>query len=44
MVGFVVSLYIDQAEACNMLRTADLGARILTEGMISIGDRIQVVL
>jgi MOSC domain-containing protein YiiM len=32
---------IDQADACNMLRSSDLGARILTEGMISIGDRIQ---
>jgi MOSC domain-containing protein YiiM len=31
---------IDQVDACTMLRSSDLGARILTEGMISIGDRI----
>ena len=35
---------IDQADACNMLCSSDLGARILTEGMISIGDRIHEVL
>lgn len=35
---------IDQADTCNMLRSSDLGARILTEGMISIGDRIHEVL
>ena len=34
----------DQADACNMLRSSDLGARILTEGTISIGDRIEEVL
>ncbi|HXZ04104.1 MAG TPA: hypothetical protein VEH81_04680 [Ktedonobacteraceae bacterium] len=34
---------IDQSNACNMLLSADLGARILTEGIISIGDRIQEV-
>jgi MOSC domain-containing protein YiiM len=34
---------IDQADACNMLRSSDLGAQILTEGMISVGDRIQEV-
>jgi MOSC domain-containing protein YiiM len=34
----------NQADACNMLRSSDLGARILTEGMISIGDRVQKVL
>ncbi len=31
----------DQADACNMLRFSDLGAQILTEGMISVGDSIQ---
>lgn len=35
---------INQAHACAMLRTSDLGAQILTEGMISIGDRLQEVL
>ena len=34
---------IGQADACNMLRSSDLGAQILTEGMISVGDRIQEV-
>jgi MOSC domain-containing protein YiiM len=34
---------IDQADACTMLRFSDLGAQILTEGMISVGDRIQEV-
>jgi MOSC domain-containing protein YiiM len=33
----------DQADACNMLRSSDLGAQILTDGMISVGDRIQEV-
>ena len=32
---------IDQSNACNMLSSSDLGARILTEGVISIGDKIQ---
>jgi MOSC domain-containing protein YiiM len=32
---------IDQSDACNMLSSSDLGARILTEGLISIGDKIQ---
>src|SRR5215469_13961414 len=27
-----------QADACNMLRFSDLGAQILTEGMISVGS------
>jgi MOSC domain-containing protein YiiM len=35
---------MNQADACNMLRSSDLGAQILTEGMISIGDKIQEVL
>jgi len=35
---------IDQSDACNMLSSSDLGARILTEGIISIGDKIQEVL
>ena len=35
---------IDQSNACNMLSSSDLGARILTEGIISIGDMIQEVL
>lgn len=34
----------NQADACNMLHSSDLGARILTEGKISIGDRVQKVL
>jgi MOSC domain-containing protein YiiM len=33
----------DQADACSMLRFSDLGAQILTEGMISVGDRIQEI-
>jgi MOSC domain-containing protein YiiM len=34
---------IDQADVCALLRTADLGAQILTEGSISIGDQIEVI-
>lgn len=34
---------IDQADACALLRTADLGAQILTEGTISIGDQIEII-
>ena len=33
----------DQADACNMLRFSDLGAQILTEGIISVGDSIQEI-
>jgi len=32
-----------QADACNMLRFSDLGAQILTEGMISVGDSIHEI-
>ena len=32
---------IDQADVCALLRTDDLGAQILTEGSISIGDQIE---
>jgi MOSC domain-containing protein YiiM len=35
---------IDQSDACNLLHTSDLGAQILTEGVISVGDRIQEIL
>ena len=33
----------DQSDACNMLRFSDLGAQILTEGIISAGERIQEI-
>ena len=32
-----------QADACNLLRFSDLGAQIVTEGVISVGDRIQEI-
>lgn len=35
---------IDQADACALLYGADLGAQILTEGVIAVGDRVQVAL
>jgi MOSC domain-containing protein YiiM len=34
----------EQADACASLYGADLGAQILTEGSIAVGDRVQVVL
>lgn len=33
----------DQADACASLYGADLGAQILTEGVIAAGDRVQVI-
>lgn len=35
---------IDQADACASLYGADLGAQVLTEGVIAAGDLVQVVL
>ncbi len=34
---------IDQSDACDRLSSSDLGAQVLTEGIISIGDKIQEV-